>query len=211
MRRSQSRRREAFTRRRPRLLGLAAATALLMTLATGAAEAQRGGLYFEGGRIHPACIHALLMQESDTISVVTALSLPGCAASQRVTSEVSFEGPVVFFEDDAILGGGRYGYRELARLENGMYAIGTRRDLPDGTTRFSVAAVEIVERPMLRSGVIVRPQMLELVGEARVDVSDMASFQVSGNVVSFKSGVGPRAVSRTVDFSKVGTARRKRR
>jgi hypothetical protein len=194
-----------------RLGGLAAGVLTMILLTSATASAQRGGLYFEGGRVHPACIHALTMQEGDTISVLTAISLPGCAASERTRSEVKFEGEVVYFEDDAILGGGSFGYRELTRLENGMYAIGIRRILADGTKHFSVAAVEIVARPMLRSGMVVRPEMLELVGEARVEISGMASLETAGNVVSFKSGLGPKAVSRTVDFSRVGAERRKRR
>jgi len=53
---------------------------------------------------------------------------------------------------DALLGGGSFGYRVLSRLDNGIFGLAIRRVLPDGSERVSLAAVEIVQRPMILNG-----------------------------------------------------------
>jgi hypothetical protein len=99
------------------LCSLALVAASLVAGVASQAREQFGSLY--GGRpVHPACVHALAMQQGDAAPVTTAVSLEGCAASERSRSEVQRDGDVFSFEDDAILGGGSFGYREISRLEN---------------------------------------------------------------------------------------------
>jgi hypothetical protein len=189
------------------LCSLALVAASLVAGAASQAREQFGSLY--GGRpVHPACVHALAMQQGDAAPVTTAVSLEGCAASERSRSEVQRDGDVFSFEDDAILGGGSFGYREISRLENGIFGLAIRRVLPDGTERVSLAAVQLVARPMILNGKLIHLDMLELLGEVWIPDMEMLSFRAVGNTVSFTSGAGPDKVERTVDWTRIGRMRR---
>jgi hypothetical protein len=189
------------------LCSLALVAASLVAGAASQAREQFGSLY--GGRpVHPACVHALAMQQGDAAPVTTAVSLEGCAASERSRSEVQRDGDVFSFEDDAILGGGSFGYREISRLENGIFGLAIRRVLPDGEERVSLAAVQLVARPMILNGKLIHLDMLELLGEVWIPDMEMLSFRAVGNTVSFTSGAGPDKVERTVDWTRIGRMRR---
>jgi hypothetical protein len=189
------------------LCSLALVAASLVAGVASQAREQFGSLY--GGRpVHPACVHALAMQQGDAAPVTTAVSLEGCAASERSRSEVQRDGDVFSFEDDAILGGGSFGYREISRLENGIFGLAIRRVLPDGTERVSLAAVQLDARPMILNGKIIQLDMLELLGEVWIPEMQMLSFRAVGNTVTFTSGAGPDKVERTVDWTRIGRMRR---
>jgi len=163
---------------------------------------------YGGKSVHPACIHALAMRQGDAVPVTTAVSLQGCSSSKRSKSEVRWEKDVASFEDDVILGGGTFGYREITQLDNGIIGLAIRRVLPDGEERVSLAAVKLITRPMIRNGQIVQFQMLELLGEMWIPDMDMLSFRSMGNVVSFSAGVGPDRVERRIDFTRLGKMRK---
>jgi len=163
---------------------------------------------YKGEPVHPACVQALAMQQGDAVPVATAVSLEGCAASERSRSRVQYKGNIASFEDEALMGAGSFGYRELVQLDNGIFALVIRRVLPDGEERVSLAAVEIVERPMLRGGSVVNVQLLELLGEVWIRDMQMASFRSVGNVVHFSAGVGRDRVDRTVDLTRLGRMRK---
>jgi len=148
------------------------------------------------------------MHQGDAIPVTTAVSLAGCKASERSKSEVRYEGDLAVIEDEALLGGGTFGYRVLNQLDNGIYGLAVRRVLPDGTERVSLAAVDLVARPMIRHGSIAKVMMVELIGEIWIPDMQLLSFQSVGNKVHFVSGVGPERVERTVDFTRIGKQRR---
>ena len=170
------------------------------------AREQFGSLY--GGKpVHPACVHALAMRQGDAAPVTTAVSLEGCAASDRSKAEVQRDGDVFSFEDDAVLGGGSFGYRELSRLENGIFGLVIRRVRPDGEQRVSLAAIQLVARPMILNGKIIHLDMLELLGEVWIPDMQMLSFRAVGNTVTFTSGAGPDRVERTVDWTRIGRMR----
>lgn len=173
-----------------------------------AAHAQQRFVY-AGEPIHPGCIHALAMHQGDAIPVTTAVSLEGCATSERSRAKVHYEsGDLAVIEDDALLGGGSFGYRVLTQLDNGIYGLAIRRVLPDGQERVSLAAVEIVERPMIRNGRIVRFQLVELLGELWVPGMELTSFRSIGNRVHFVAGTGSERVERDVDFTRLGNMRK---
>jgi hypothetical protein len=189
------------------LCSLALVGAWVVTGVASEAREQFGSLY--GGKpVHPACVHALVMQEGEPFPVTTAVSLEGCAASDRSKSEVRGDGDVFSFEDDAILGGGSFGYREMTRLENGIFGLAIRRVLPSGDERISLAAIQLVARPMILNGKLVHLDMLELLAEVWIPEMQMLSFRAVGNTVTFTSGAGPDRVERTVDWTRIGRMRR---
>jgi len=148
------------------------------------------------------------MNQGDAAPVTTAVSLVGCAASERSKSPVHYEGDLAVIEDDAVLGGGSFGYRVMNQLDNGIFGLVVRRLLPDGTERVSLAAVDLVARPMIRNGSIANLMMIELVGEIWIPDMQLLSFQSVGNKVHFVSGVGPERIERTVDFTRIGKLRK---
>lgn len=180
---------------------------LAIAVVAGQAYAQAPLLY--GGQpVHPACIHALAMQQGDAVPLTTAVSLEGCASSERSKIEVRYEGDFAVFEDEALLGGGSFGYREFTRLDNGILGLIIRRILPDGEERVSLAAVKMAERPMLRHGQIIRLLLIELLGELWIPDMQTLSFRSMGNSVHFSAGFGPAKVERTVDLTRLGKMRK---
>jgi hypothetical protein len=178
-----------------------------LTVAAVEARAQTR-LLFGSEPVHPACVHALVMQQGEDIPVTTAVSLEGCAASERSRSKVQYEGDLAVFEDEAVLGGGSFGYRELTQLQNGIIGLAIRRTFPDRDERVSLAAVKIVERPMIRRGEVIELHMLELLGELWIPDMQLLSFRSVGNLVHFVSGSGPKKIDRTVDFTRLGKLRK---
>ena len=158
--------------------------------------------------IHPGCIHALVMSQGDAVPVTTAVSLEGCANSDRSRSEVQYEGDLVSIADEALLGGGSFGYRVINQLENGIFGLAIRRVLPDGKERVSLAAVQLVARPMIRHGATVRLMLIELLGELWIPEMQLSSFQSIGNKVHFVSGVGTERVERMIDMTRIGKQRK---
>jgi hypothetical protein len=178
-----------------------------LLLAASAAQA-RDPFTYSDRPIHPGCIHALAMHQGDVVPVTTSVSLEGCAASERSRSEVRYEDDLALIEDDALLGGGTFGYRVIARLDNGIFGLAIRRVLPSGKERVSLAAVQLVARPMILSGSTVRLMLVELLGELWVPEIELSSFEAVGNKVHFVSGRGPSRVERTVDFTEIGKLRK---
>jgi hypothetical protein len=171
-----------------------------LSLAVLAGEAGAGSPFIYGAEpVHPACIHALAMHQGDVIPVTTAVSLAGCARSVRSESRTRYDGEILLFEDDELLGGGSFGYREITQLDNGIYGLAIRRVHPDGTERVSLAAVNIVTRAMIMHSEIVNVQIPGM---------DVLSFRSMGNSVHWVAGVGPDKVERNVDFTKLGRLRR---
>ena len=72
----------------------------------------------------------------------------------------------------------------------------------------SLAAVKIVERPMVRHGKIVRLQLIELLGEVWIPDMELTSFRSVGNRVHFVAGAGPERVERDFDFTRLGKLRK---
>jgi len=174
----------------------------------GAAHAKEEFVY-AGEPIHPGCVHALAMQQGDAIPVTTAVSLDGCASSERSKAKVRYESDdLAVIEDDALLGGGSFGYRVLTQLDNGIFGLAIRRIHTDGEERVSLAAVKIVDRPMIRGGSIVRLRLVELLGELWIPGMDLTSFQSVGNRVHFVAGTGAERVERNVDFTRLGRMRK---
>jgi hypothetical protein len=184
------------------LLGILAWAAV-----AGEVQAEARFLY-AGELVHPACVHALAMHQGDAVPVTTAVSLEGCATSERSKSKIRYEGEIAIFEDEAVLGPGSFGYRELTQLDNGIFGLVIRRVLPDGEERVSLAAVKMVARPMIRHGRIVRLEQLELLGELWIPDMQLMTFRSMGNVVQFSSGTGPDRVERRVDFTRLGRMRK---
>lgn len=173
----------------------------------GVAQANEEFTY-GGEPIHPACVHALAMQQGDHAPVTTAVSLEGCASSERSKATLRYEsGDLAVIEDDALLGGGTFGYRVISQLDNGIFGLIIRRVRPDGEKRVSLAAVEIVVRPMIRQGKIVRMPQIELLGELWIPDMELTSFRSVGNRVHFAAGAGPNRVERDVDFTRLGNLR----
>lgn len=197
---------ESRSRNVRRALALLYACAIVAV--AGGAQAREPFAY--GGQpIHPGCVHALAMQQGDTVPVTTAVSLEGCASSERSKAQVRYEaGDLAVIEDDALLGGGSFGYRVLNQLDNGIFGLAIRRVLPDGEERVSLAAVEFVERPMMSHGSIVRLQLMEILGELWIPGMELTSFRSMGNRVHFVAGVGPERVERDVDFTRLGKMRK---
>jgi hypothetical protein len=182
-------------------------TAGALVLAASAARAQEPFSYADRP-IHPGCIHALVMNQGDAVPVTTAVSLEGCATSQRSKGEVRYERDIAVIEDEALLGGGSFGYRVTNQLDNGIYGLAIRRVLPDGKERVSLAAVQLVGRPMIRHGSTVRLMLIELLGELWIPDMQFSSFESIGNKVHFVSGEGPERVERSVDLTRIGRQRR---
>ena len=176
-------------------------------LVASAADAEEPFTYADRP-IHPGCIHALTMHQGDAVPVTTAVSLVGCATSERSKSEVHYEGDLAVIEDEALLGGGSFGYRVINQLDNGIFGLAVRRILPDGKERVSLAAVQLVARPMIRYGSNVNLMLVELLGEVWIPDMQLLSFKSVGNKVHFVSGVGPERVERTIDFTRIGRQRK---
>jgi len=182
-------------------------TCAILVPAEGA-QADEAFLY-SGQPIHPACVHAIAMHQGDAVPVTTAVSLEGCASSERSRAKVHYEaGDLAVIEDDALLAGGSFGYRVISRLDNGIFGLAIRRVRPDGSERVSLAAVEIVQRPMILHGSVVQLQQLELLGELWVPDMELTSFRTAGNRVHFVSGVGPERVERDLDLTRLGKMRK---
>ena len=193
--------------RSPRI-SLALLTACAIAASASGAQDDEKFLY-NGAPIHPGCVHALAMHRGDAFPVTTAVSLEGCAASDRSKAKVQFTADnLAVIEDDALLGGGSFGYRVLNRLDNGIFGLAIRRVLPNGEESVSLAAVEIVDRPMVRQGQIVQLQIVELLGEIWIPGMDLTSFRSAGNRIHFIAGVGPERVERDVDFTRLGKLRK---
>ena len=178
-----------------------------IVLAASAAHAREPFIYADRP-IHPGCIHALAMQQGDSVPVTAAVSLEGCATSKRSRSEVQYEGDFAVIEDEALLGGGSFGYRVINQLDNGIFGLTIRRLLPGGQERVSLAAVQLVARPVIRHGATVRVMLIELLGELWIPDVQLWSFESIGNKVHFISGVGPERVERTVDLTRIGKQRK---
>ncbi len=190
--------------RRTRVLLLA----LLGVALAGGAQAKEEFMY-EGKPIHPGCVHALAMQQGDAFPVTAAVSLEGCGKSDRIRAKPHYEDDdLAVIEDEELLGTGSFGYRVISRLDNGIFGLAIRRTFPDGEERVSLAAVQLVERAMIRHGKIVRLQLIELLGEIWLPGMELTSFRAMGNKVHFVSGVGPDRIERNVDFTKLGRLRR---
>jgi hypothetical protein len=191
-----------FTARR---LVVFAAISLVMSFAS---IAQADNIFvFANKAIHPACVHALAMLEGDRMPVTSGVNLEACTSSTRSQSEPVFQDNILTFSDDAVLGGGSFGYRELSTLDNGLFILGMLRISPDGTKRVSLAAVDIVPRPTLFRGIVVNRIMLEMVGEIWIKDIRLASMRTVGNIVHFEAGAGNTRVDETVDLSRIGKAR----
>ncbi len=187
---------------------LALLHACAIVAVAGTAQAKEAFLY-NGEPIHPGCVHALAMQQGDAVPVTTAVSLEGCASSERSGAKVRYESDdLAVIEDDALLGGGSFGYRVLNQFDNGIFGLAIRRVLPNGAERVSLAAVKIVQRPMVRHGSIVRVTLIEVLGELWIPDMELASFRSVGNRVHFVAGVGPERVERDFDFTRLGKMRR---
>jgi hypothetical protein len=188
--------------------GVALLYALALVAGAAGAHAQTH-LAYAGKAVHPACVHALAMHQGDAVPVTTAVSVEGCASSERSASAVRVEDEFYVFEDDAVLGGGSFGYRELTQLDNGIIGLVVRRVLPDGAERVSLAAVLTATRPMIRNGHIIQVEQIELLGELWIPDMQVMSFRSMGNTVRFSAGSGPDKVEREVDFTRLGRMRRK--
>lgn len=200
-RKSRARKSRRGPRIRLQLLVIAALAA-----STGEARAQPSFL-FGDEPVHPACVHALTMHQGESVPIITAVTLVGCASSERSRIPVRYDGDYLLFEDPDLLGGGSFGYRELTQLENGIFGLVIRRMLPDGEEKVSLAAVKLVDRPMVRHGDIVHMQQVELLGEIWIPGMDELSFRSMGNIVHFVAGTGPDRVERRIDFTRLGKLR----
>jgi hypothetical protein len=164
---------------------------------------------FSGEPVHPGCVHALVMQPGDVVPVMTSLSLPGCAASERSKARLQFDKEIIYIQDEKLTGDGSFGYRHLSTLDNGLFLLGLRRVDADGTTHISLAAMAINKRPVLQKGGQVGERLvLEMVGEVRLPDMRMASLKVVGNRVQFSAGAGTTKVDGSVDLSRIGRALR---
>jgi len=74
--------RERTNRSIPLRASLVLLAALLWAALAREADAREPFLY-AGQPVHPACVHALAMHQGDRMPVTTAVSLEGCAASER--------------------------------------------------------------------------------------------------------------------------------
>jgi len=194
------------SRSRRGLLTLLFAGALVAAASNAHARAE---FLYSGEPIHPGCVHALAMQQGDAVPVTTAVSLEGCSTSRRSKAEVRYvSDDLAVIEDEELLGGGSFGYRVLNQLDNGIYGLAIRRILPDGEERVSMAAVKLIERPMIRHGKIVRLQLIELLGELWIPEMELRSFRAVGNRVQFAAGTGSERIERDVDFTRLGKMRK---
>jgi hypothetical protein len=160
--------------------------------------------------IHPACVYALTNQaEGDELPVTLAVSIPGCEASPRSQIKVSRAEGVSTIEDQALLGEGTFSYNALSQLNNGIYAVAVRRVGADGNAKIHLAAIDIVERSMLRSGIVMKVPMLELLGLRPLPQAYYKSFRRVDNKVHVRAGSGANAVDRVIDLTALGKARKK--
>ena len=181
----------------------------VLSIAMAASEARAQSNFMYGGEpVHPACVHALAMHQGDATPVTTAVSLEGCSSSERSKSKIQYKGEVLLFEDEALLGGGSFGYRELTQLDNGIFGLAIHRVLPDVEERVSLAAVVMIARPMIRNGNIIRLEQIELLGELWIPDMQLMSFRSLGNIVHFSAGVGADKVERQTDFTRLGRLRK---
>lgn len=185
--------------------GLVAATSLVF--AAGFVSAEEPFDYADRP-VHPACIQALAMQQGDSTPVTTAVSLEGCASSERSKRKVYRERDLVLIKNETAQGGGSFGYRVINQLPNGIFSLAIIRVLPDGEERTSLAAVQLVVRPMIRHSDTVPLMLVELLGELWVPDAELSSFESIGNKVHFISGRGVERVERMVDFTGVGKQRK---
>lgn len=182
---------------------------LLVAMALASSVQAKEEFLYAGEPIHPGCVHALVMQQGDAVPVTTAVSLEGCSTSERSRAKIRYESDsLAVIEDEALLGAGTFGYRVLNQLDNGIFGIAIRRVLPDGNERVSLAAVALIDRPMIRHGVITPLQQMELLGELWIPDMDLMSFRSVGNRVHFIAGAGPERVERDVDFTRLGRMRK---
>jgi hypothetical protein len=200
-------RRKRCRRMRPARASSALLALGVLVLVASTADAEEAFTYADRP-IHPGCIHALAMLDGDAVPVTTSVSLAGCATSERSKSEVRYEDDMAVIEDEALLGGGSFGYRVVIQLDNGIFGLAVRRILPDGNERVSLAAVQMVARPMIRYGSNVNLMLVELLGEVWIPDMQLLSFKAVGNKVHFVSGVGPDRVERTIDFTRIGRQRK---
>ena len=81
---------ESESRSRIARRALALLCACAIVAFAGAAQAKEEFLY-SGEPIHPACVHALAMQQGDAVPVTTAVSLEGCISSERSGAMIHYE------------------------------------------------------------------------------------------------------------------------
>lgn len=198
-----------FNERSMGMVGLLAALGLVVVASV--ANAEPDAFVFSGKPIHPACVHVLAMEKGDKLPVATSVSLQGCMASPRAKAETSYKDRILMFSDDAVLGGGSFGYRKLSTLDNGLEVIGILRIFPDGTEKVSVAAVDVVARPAIFDKQVVQRMQLEMIGEVWIKDMELASLRTAGNIVHFQAGVGGSRVEQTVDLSSIGKARKRKK
>jgi hypothetical protein len=192
-------------------LGLGLILGLCMALVLSPKDAEADDFLFKGQTIHPACIHALVTNlEGDSLPVPLAVSLSGCMASSRSSSQIRYEGELIEIKDEALLGDGSFGYRLLSQLTNELFILGIRRVSDDGGRKVSLAVIDIVERPMFRQGAVVQVPAIELVAFLPLPKSQSMNFRRSGNRVQIKVGTGENAMDRTVDLTPLVKARKKR-
>lgn len=186
--------------------GLLTGGLLAVLAASGAAKAE-DGFVFSGKPVHPACVEALAMRTGDAIPVTTAVSLSGCAASERSKLAVKQDGSAYLIEGPD--GGGTFGYRVISALDNGMFIVAIRRTDSQGAASVSLAAVDIRERPtLLRGGDVGTRKILEMVGEVWLPDVQLGSVETVGNIVHYWAGVGANRREGTVDLTRIGKARR---
>ena len=192
-------------------LGLGLILGLCMALVLSPKAAEADDFLFKGQTIHPACIHALVTNlEGDSLPVPLAVSLSGCMASSRSSSQIRYEGELIEIKDEALLGDGSFGYQLLSQLTNELFILGIRRVSDDGGRKVSLAVIDIVERPMFRQGAVVQVPAIELVAFLPLPKSQSMNFRRSGNLVQIKVGTGENAMDRTVDLTPLVKARKKR-
>ena len=184
-------------------------TALCGLLLAGGRAAAEAPFVYNDEPIHPGCVQALVMQDGDAVPVTTSISLRGCKASSRSKATITWSGSdLATIEDEALLGGGSFGYRLLSTLKNGIYIVGIIREHPDGTRRHSLAALDVKARPMLVSGQVLDQTMLETVCEIWVKDIEFSSLRTIGNTIHFSAGVGPSRSQRSVDLTRIKKARK---
>jgi hypothetical protein len=192
-------------------LGRVIAALFVCTVSLTALEAHAlSPLLYKGELVHPACIHRLVMKDGEERPITVAVNLQACTLSPIAKVKVKHDDTLTSFEDDELLGGGSFGYRSLSRLDNGIYALAIRRTRPDGTVEVSLAAVDLVTRPMLLNGVVIQVPMLELLANRRLHEANHKSFIRVGNRVDLKIGSGSSARNLSVDMTALGRARNKK-
>ena len=176
------------------------------------AAANTTAFVFKGEPIHPSCILALADSGRELrLPITVGISLAGCMAGPDSGVEVEREGEQLWIgQASALAEGERFGYRPLSRLDNGIFAVAMRHVGADGKARVSLAAMDLVERPMMRSGMVIQVPTLELLAIVPLPDAQAKSFRRVGNLVRVQVGGGPNTMDRTVDFTELGKARKKR-